>query len=54
MDFMAVVSLVLCSFGGGQRVPGVWWDESRRGSGLRWFGECGGWSGDYWFAFVRE
>ena len=52
MDYMAVVSFVLCSFGGRQRVPRVWWDESGRESLLDWFDDR--WSESYWFAFVRE
>lgn len=52
VEYMAVVSLVQCSFGGSQRVCGVWRGRSGRGVGLCWFGSD--WSGSYWFAFVRE
>ena len=52
MDYMAVVSLVPCSFEGERRVTNVWWSRSGRKSYLRWFGS--GWSVYDWFAFVRE
>ena len=52
MDYMAVVSLVACSFGGERRVPRVWWSRSERESRLSWFGNE--WDGRCWFAFVRE
>ena len=52
MDYMAVVSLVPCSFGGERQVPNVWWYGSKRESHLSWF--VIGWSEHCWFAFVRE
>ena len=52
MDYMAVVSIVSCSFDGGQHVPLVWWFRSERKADLGWFG--GEWDEGCWFAFVRE
>lgn len=52
MPYMAVVSLDVCSFEGGRRVPVAWWRDSRRGAYLYWFGSD--WDGNDWFAFVRE
>ncbi|MDP2816052.1 MAG: hypothetical protein Q8O19_05175 [Rectinemataceae bacterium] len=52
LSFMAVVSLVTCSFSGKSRVCYSWWRGAERRAGLSWFG--GGWDGDSWFGFVRE
>jgi len=52
MPYMAVVSLVTCSFGGTQRVTRVWFNETGRGAYLGWFGID--WNDYDWFAFVRE
>lgn len=52
MPYMAVISLDECSFGGGRRVPYVWWRGSERLAYLYWFDR--GWGGTRWFAFVRE
>lgn len=52
MDPMTVVSLVPCSFGGGQCVCYGWRSGSARRASLSWFE--GAWYADCWFAFVRE
>lgn len=52
LDFMAIVSLVPCFFGGRQHVCSVWWYRSERRVGLGWFDDD--WDDYYWFAFVRE
>ena len=52
MNYIVVVSLDPCSFGGSQQVCGVWWWGSERQAGLYWFDREFG--DGYWFPFVRE
>ena len=52
IDYMAVVSLISCSFEGRRQVPSFWWFKSKRKAYLCWFD--GGWYEYCWFAFVRE
>lgn len=52
VEYMAVVSLVPCSFGGDQRFCGVWWDRSGRRARLSRFSSD--WDCLCWFAFFRE
>ncbi len=50
-NYMAVVSLDLCSFGGERQVCNVWWNDTERGANLNWVDDE--FDDDYWLAFVR-
>lgn len=52
LEYMAVVSLVPCSFGGERRFVYSWWSRSERKAARHRFGS--GWDGDCWFGFARE
>lgn len=51
-DYMAVVSLEKCEFGGGSRVCVCWWRGQERKAALYWFASV--WDDYCWFGFVRE
>lgn len=52
LNYMAVVSLVPCTFKGRRHVVHGWFERSERWANLSWFDD--GWHEVYWFALVRE